>query len=163
MTSDRLMHERSMCDIGLNDEQWRQAHPEASESMFFWADRLLQISQEVKDLELEVKRLKNVYDNAEKTLFDMMLRDGVEQFKRAGYAFSPTIKTRASIKAETKELAYDWIKNSEYADLVKETINVQSLNSLLKDWRENGLTPEMEHFYQYLNIYDEQQISVRRG
>lgn len=158
-----MNNERVMCDIGSNDDQWRQTNPEASGSMFFWADRLLQISQEIKDLELEIKRLKNVYDNAEQTLFDMMLRDGVDQFKRGGYAFSPTIKTRASIRAEVKDRAYQWLKNSEFSDLVKETVNVQSLNSLLKDWRENGLTPDMEHFYQYLNLYDEQQISVKRG
>lgn len=163
MTRDKLMHERTMCDIGLSDEQWRQAHPEASQTMFFWADRLLQLQDELESVDLEQKRLKNLIDNAEQTLFDLMVNGQVEQFKRQGYSFSPTIKTRVSIVAKHKEEAYEWLKNSEFSDLVKETVNAQTLTSLVKEWTENGVSDDVAPFYSMLNVYEDQKISIKKG
>jgi hypothetical protein len=131
--------------------------------MLYWADRLLQIKQDIEDVELESKRLNNLYQNAEKQLFDMMTGQQVEQFKRGGFSFTPTVKTRASIRSEHKEQALEWLKQSEFSDIVKETVNAQTLTSMVKEWQESGVTDEIEPFFEMLNLYDQQSISIKRG
>ncbi len=134
-----------------------------SGSLLFWADRLLQIKQDIEDHNLEIKRLNNLLDNAEHTLFDMMTSNQIEQFKRNGYSFSPTVKTRASIKSENKEQAMEWLKQSNFADIVKETVNAQTLTSMVREWKESGITEEIEPFFEMLNLYDDRSISIRKG
>jgi hypothetical protein len=157
------MTEKAQCSTPSTENEWRTEAPEASQTMFFWADRMLQIKDEMEAVDLELKRLKNVFDNAERTLFDMMVNQQVDQFKRQGYSFSPTIKKRASILSEHKEQAMEWLRNSDYADIVKETVHPQTLTSLVKEWSENGITDDIAPFYEMLNIYDDQKISMKRG
>lgn len=92
-----------------------------------------------------------------------MVAQQIEGFKHDGYSFTPTIKTRASIKAENKDAALDWLKDSDYADIVKEQVNAQTLTSLVKEWIDNGMNANEREFMDLLNIYDEQKISIRRG
>lgn len=136
---------------------------EPSQGMLFWADRLLAVRTEIDDLELEHKRLQNEFNNAQATLFDMMAGQEVDGFKFKGWNFRPTVKTRASIAAEHKERAIAWLKSSEYADLVKEQVNAQTLTSLVKEWQENGISEHVDHFMQMLKLYDDQKISITRG
>lgn len=152
-------------NLFLQEQEHHHAvQPDApSGSMLFWADRLLQIQQDISDHELELKRLKNVYDNAEQTLFDMMTNQQVEQFKRGGYSFTPTIKTRASIRAERKEQAIEWLKSSSYAEIVKESVHAMTLNSMVKEWRESSPPDDVQPFLDMLNMYDQQEVSIKRS
>lgn len=137
--------------------------PQPNKTMFMWADKMIDIRNSIDDLENELKYMKNQLDNAEQALFDSMLNNQIDQFKRNGYSFSPTIKVRASIKAENKDEAIEWLKESDYADIVKDTVNAQTLTSLIKEWEENGVRDDDQEFYDMINIYNEQKISIRKG
>ena len=149
-------------DCGLDTKQ-NELQPEPSQSIIFWANQLLEIGQEIDDVELQAKYLKNKYDNAEKALFDMMIASELDGFKYGGRSFTPTIKTRASIKSENKDEAIEWLKSSDYADIVKEQVNAQTLTSLVKEWLDNGMGSGEREFMDLLNIYNDQKISIRKG
>lgn len=137
--------------------------PQPSKSMFLWADQMLALRDEQEALEDDLKRIKKKLEETEQALFDCMVNNQVEKFTRTGYSFAPTIKTRASIPAENKEHAMEWLKQSEYADIVKETVNAQTLTSLVKEWEDAGVREDDAPFYAMLNIYNEQKISIRKG
>ena len=131
--------------------------------MFLWADQMLALRDEQEALEDDLKRIKKKLEETEQSLFECMVNNQVEKFTRTGYSFAPTIKTRASIPAENKEHAMEWLKQSEYADIVKETVNAQTLTSLVKEWEDAGVREDDAPFYALLNIYNEQKISIRKG
>lgn len=131
--------------------------------MFLWADQMLALRDEQEALEDDLKRIKKKLEETEQSLFECMVNNQVEKFTRTGYSFAPTIKTRASIPAENKEHAMEWLKQSEYADIVKETVNAQTLTSLVKEWEDAGVREDDAPFYAMLNIYNEQKISIRKG
>lgn len=137
--------------------------PQPSKSMFLWADQMLALRDEQEALEDDLKRIKKKLEETEQSLFECMVNNQVEKFTRTGYSFAPTIKTRASIPAENKEHAMEWLKQSEYADIVKETVNAQTLTSLVKEWEDAGVREDDAPFYALLNIYNEQKISIRKG
>ena len=157
------MTERTDCSLtNDSDLEWR-TQGDASQTMFFWADRLIELDNKIEEIKLELKRLENTYTSSEATLFELMARDQVDQFKRNGYSFTPVVKAKASIRSEVKELAYNWLRNSEHADIVKETVHAQTLNALVREWNENGISEDVEQFYSYLNNFDVQSISKKRG
>jgi hypothetical protein len=154
------------CDFetGTNLLDYRHApDPGQSAPMMFWAERILFLKEEIADIELEFKRLKNEFDNAERMLFDIMVSQDVNGLKLKGYSIAPTVKTRASIRAEHKESALEWLKNSDYADIVKEQVNAQTLTSLVREWKDNNQEDQVEPFLSMLNLYDDQKISITRG
>lgn len=150
-----------VCDDIYSDRAPELAEP--SQRVLFWAAQMLEIKREIDEIELQLKFLKNKHDNAESELFDQMVANQIDGFKHKGYSFSPTIKTRASIKAENKDAAMEWLKSSDYAEIVKEQVNPQTLTSLVKEWLDNGMSSGEREFMELLNIYDEQKISVRKG
>lgn len=137
--------------------------PQPSKSMFLWADAMLALREQQESLEDELKRIKKKLEESELALFESMVNNEVDRFSRGGYTFSPVVKTRASIASEHKEEALEWLKNSDYSDIVKETVNAQTLTSLVKEWEDAGIREDDAPFYAMLNIYNEQKISIRKG
>lgn len=132
-----------------------------SNPMLELADRLLAIRDELDRLEERRKELTALEEQTERQLFDLMMTEEVEKFTRAGRTFRPEIKTYASIKAECKEAAFQWLRENGYGDLIKEQVNTQSLTSLYKELDDNGELPE--EFTAMLNIYHKQKVAIRKG
>ena len=133
---------------------------EASNPMFELADKLLAIRDELDQLEERRKELTALEEQTERQLFELMMVEELEKFTRGGRTFRPEIKTYASIRADCKEAAFQWLKENGYGDLVKEQVNTQSLTSLYKELEENGELPE--EFISMLNVYQKQKVAIRK-
>ena len=154
---------KTLCDDMIDEKKALLASPEPSQRVLFWASQMLDIQQEIDEIELQWKYLKNKFEHAEQELFNQMTSNDIDSFKYKGFSFSPTIKTRASIKASNKVEALEWLKSSDYAEIVKEQVNAQTLTSLVKEWLDNGMGASEREFMEMLNIYDDQKISMRKG
>lgn len=125
------------------------------------ADRLVAIRDEKDALAEREKELNKLEEETERQLFELMISEDLEKFTYAGRTFRPEVKTYASIKAECKKEAFQWLRENGFGDLIKEQVNPQSLSSLYKELDENGeLT---EDFSQLLNVYQKQKIAVRKS
>jgi len=138
-----------------------QAIAQVSNPMLELADQLLAIREELDRLEERRKELTALEERTEQQLFELMMVEEVEKFTRAGRTFRPEIKTYASIKAECKEAAFQWLRENGFGDLIKEQVSAQALTSLYKELDENGELPE--EFTSMLNVYHKQKIAIRKG
>lgn len=134
---------------------------EANNRMLELADKLAEVRDSLDELESRQKELNKEKEQIERELFEMMLAEDVEKFTRNGRTFSPQVKTYASINAEYREAAFQWLKDNGFGDLVKEQVNTNSLTSWYKEQIEEGELPE--EFLAYLNVYDKQGIAVRKA
>jgi hypothetical protein len=133
----------------------------APNPMLVLAGEILQSRQEIDELEERLKELKKLNEQQESQLIEMMLAEEVDKFVFAGRTFYPSTRLWASLKAESKDEAIEWLEQSDYADLVKKQVNSQSLSSLVKELRENDEMPE--EFEQYLNISERVTLTIRKG
>lgn len=129
--------------------------------MLLLASEIVKAREIVDDLDEMLSTAKKRKEELEQKLLDLMMNDEVEKFVYAGKTFYPSVKLWASLKAETKEQAVEWLKDSEFSDIVKEQVNSQSLSALVKELRDNGDLPEA--FEQYLNMTDKITLNIRKG
>lgn len=133
----------------------------APNPMLVLAGEVLENRDQIEQLEEQLKALKKQSEQQENQLIEMMISEDVDKFVFAGKTFYPSVRLWASLKAEEKEAAIEFLEESEYADLVKKQVNTQSLSSLVKELRENNEMPS--DFEQYLNITERVTLNVRKG
>lgn len=62
----------------------------------------------------------------------------VKTFNTERFRVTRTVSIRASILGETKDEAFEWLRNNELGDLIKPTVNASSLSAAAKEQIENG-------------------------
>lgn len=129
--------------------------------MLHLAAQVLEVRERAEELDKQLKETNKLKEELEQQLIEMMMLDDVDKFVYAGKTFFPSVRLWASLKAETKEEAIEWLKSSGFADLVKEQVNTQSLSSLVKELKENDEMPE--EFEQFLNVTEKISLNVRKG
>lgn len=125
-----------------------------------YAERLVNVRGEIETAEAVLDGLKKKKEEIEQDMFAMMVEEGIDGLKHGGYSFSPSVRPFASLAAETKEEAFEWLRENGYGDLVKEAVNANSLSSLYK---ELGADEAPEEFRALLNVHHKKQINVRKS
>ena len=130
-------------------------------NLFELADELYALRQKKQELEEQVKALNKEIESKQQQMVELMLDEEIDKFSRNGRLFYMAVKTRVSPKAGMKPKLIEWLKESEYADLVKEDVHARTLESWARELIENEeLPPEVEEM---LNIYDQTVINIRKA
>ena len=130
-------------------------------NVFIMSDKLARLKEVKEMMERDLKDVKATIEQVESELVEVMVNEEISSFKRNDKTFYLVTKKHASIRADQKDEAIEWFKESpEYCDLVKETINAQTLAAWVRERDEDGGVPE--ELEPMLNIFEKTTISVRR-
>lgn len=128
-------------------EQLRQAIARMSidsdmmaESTIQEAVRLYKKMRDFKeDVEAQIKFLTEKIDSCRHEILPLMFKENVvTSITVDGYRFTISQTVRASIPADTKPQAYQWLRDNELADLIIETVNASTLAAEARKMLEDG-------------------------
>ena len=100
--------------------------------------------RELRDLkeaqEIDLKDTNKAIEMITKIVLpDLMDEQGVQNLKINGVGrISLRAEVYASILADNREDAYDWLRATGRASLISETVNSSSLKAACKEWLKNG-------------------------
>lgn len=131
---------------------------------------ILKMAEEYNRLLDEKERLaERMKENNEKIercrtdLTDLMMAADMPKFSHKGYSFTAVEKTKYSKKAGADEELFGLLRVNGLGDLIKETVNANSLNAAVSEIaaeNDDILPPEFE---EVLNVYSFTDIMRRRG
>ncbi|MED1801821.1 hypothetical protein [Brevibacillus porteri] len=128
--------------------------------VFALADQLVALRERKEQLKAQTENNNAEIERTERELLEQMQENDLQNFKRSGKQFICSTKVWAS--AVDKDKVYDWMKNNGYGDLVKETVNANSFNSLVKELLDqDGFVPE--EVADVINVTERATIIVRKG
>lgn len=130
--------------------------------MFQLAERLRTLKERKKKLESFEKIINAQIETINDKVVKLMVENETEKFSKRGYTYGMTTKLHASPMEGCKEKFYRWLKRHGYKDLVKETVNAQTLSSQVKEWKElDGKLPK--GISAMLNVFEKVTITIRKG
>jgi len=83
-------------------------------------------------------RLEKKYDTLKKRLAQKMEDEGLEKFSVDGKNITTRVEVFASIPKDHREDAYNWLKDNGYGEIIIDTVNAQTLKSLVKEQLSEG-------------------------
>lgn len=105
----------------------------------YLAQQFAHLKRMFDQLESMKKRFSKQIEYMRNTVIpDAFEREGVKSFTTEdGYRVTVAQRVQASIPAETKHLAFDWLKNNGFEHVVQETVNAGTLGALAKNLMES--------------------------
>lgn len=115
--------------------------------------------------ELKTKTTENnrAVEICKKELSDMMLAEETTKVVRSGFSYNLQDKTRYSKKAGCDEDLFNLLRENGLGDLIKETVNAQSLQGAMSNLAEESGGELPEAFADVINVYQYLDISKRRA
>lgn len=113
-------------------------------------------NEAVKELEAKLKEADKALEETKAKLTELMQAQGKERtatYEGVGYVSLIKPKVRANCLEEFKPNLFEYLRYIGREDLVKETVNPQSLSSFVKEKLENG-----DSLPEFINYYLEPQI-----
>lgn len=148
---------RGMNEMALANE------PLQSGDMFALADTLRRLKEQKDMLEEQLKEVNAAIEETDAALVKLMIDEEMPRFVRNGKTFYVNTRLYASPADGQKEAMMNWLKENGYADLVKETVNANSLSSWVKEIKEehDGQLPaDLEPL---INVYEKTTVGIRAG
>lgn len=98
----------------------------------------------------QLEEVNNLRDNCIVEISDYMQAQGVDRtasYEGLGYISAVKPRVYANFEEEQRDHLFDFLKIMGRADLIKETVNTQSLSSLVKEYLEDGTeVPKCIHY-----------------
>ena len=107
--------------------------------IFMLAELLKAAKDKKKELEDETKRMTAEIEKLDKQLSDEMAKEECPNFSHNGSTFYLTSKLYASPKAGGKEAMFAALRAKGFGDMIKESVNANSLSSALTPIRSRPL------------------------
>ena len=133
-------------------------------------DEILQLSEEYnrlldkKDELAEAMRANNLeLDRCRTQLADKMLAADLVKFSHDGYGFTAVAKTKYSKRAGADNELFRLLRTEGLGDLIKETVNANSLNAAMGELAEENDGELPEAFADVLNVYNYTDILRRKS
>ena len=131
-------------------------------SIFALADRLRELTAQKKSLEAELKATKEFIEETDAALSKAMLDAEMQNFSRAGMLFYLATRTFASAAAGRQEELNTWLKENGYPDLVKETVNANTLAAFIREQlEEEDELPE--GLKDLVNVFEKTTVNARKA
>ena len=110
--------------------------------------RFLRLLRDVKETAADIEsQLGKVLEKMrQETIPNSFKETGVTTLTVDGYRFTISQTLRASIKAEKKPQAYEWLRENDLGDLITETVNASTLSATARKMVEDGLELEPDLF-----------------
>lgn len=111
----------------------------------------LKFLREVRDITETLSDIKTQFqkhlDNLRQDKIPTAFKEaGITSLTVDGYRYTISQTLRASIKPETKEDAYQWLRDNDLGDLIIETVNASTLAAQARKMAEDGLELEPDLF-----------------
>lgn len=131
-------------------------------NVFKLAEELKALKDAKKEMESEIKELNKEMEQVQYQLIQSMIDEDVSKFDYKGFTFYSSNRIHASVKAGCKPHVIDWLKSSEYSDMVKEDVNARTLEAWAKEYidQNDDLPNEVSD---YINMFEKQTISIRKA
>ena len=101
--------------------------------MFELADQLRELRVEKDDLAEKTKANNAAIERAERELFERMVLDEIDNFRRSGMLFSRASTTYASPIAGQRDALFDALRAQGHGDIIVETVNANTLSSFVRE------------------------------
>lgn len=110
--------------------------------------RFLRALRDVKETAADIEsQLGKVLEKMrQETIPNSFKETGVTTLTVDGFRFTISQTLRASIKADKKADAYEWLRENDLADLITETVNASTLSAQARKMAEDGLELEPDLF-----------------
>lgn len=132
-------------------------------SIFNTASKLKDLKDTKKDLEAQIKDLNVEIAEQEQELVDYMMEEETNNFNHAGFTFYMKNVLQASPVADRKDELYQTLKSEGYGDLVKETVNAQTLKAFVKEQMEENDDELPNWMNGLINTFEKPGIGIRKG
>lgn len=125
---------------------------------------LVMMSRRFRDIEDALDALRKRFNSVQGKLDESIIPDafdGKVTTITSGEGDRGTVSTKvyASIPADNREAAYDWLRNNNYAEMITETVNASSLSSLAKEiMEENRELPD-----DIFRVHEKSKLSLTRS
>ena len=130
--------------------------------IFQLADRLRELKDRKKDLDGEVKVNNSELEKVSEDLSQAMLEEEMANFVRSGQMFYLTTKIFASADKTRKSELFSWLKENDYADMVQETVNANTLAAFVREiLDEQDRLPEK--LDQLVNVHEKTLVGMRKA
>jgi len=131
--------------------------------MFSLSEELINLRNLKDDLEQQLTEVATKINSVEFRLCETMTENNTQNFTRNGQMFYLTTRTRASAVADMKDELFNALKVQGFGDLVKETVNANSLNAFVNE----QISQNDEILPQWLNglvsIFEKATVAVRKA
>jgi methionine synthase II (cobalamin-independent) len=136
----------------------------AAIDLYEMLDQFRALKERKKELETTLEEVNGKIEIANDELVKKFVESETEKVTKGGFTYSMGKRIFASPADGCKEKLYRWLKRHGYRDLVKETVNAQTLTSQVKEWKEADPTlSEIGAAKNYLKIFEKVTIGIRKG
>jgi len=122
--------------------------------------RIIELTDQIREAAEHVKALEDERAVLEAKLIDRWADDGVQSVNVEGRCVHMHVSTYADLP-QGMEAAIDVLRQSDFADLVKPTVNRQSLGALVRELHQDGNLPES--FQGVIEVGHRPAIRVRKA
>ena len=130
--------------------------------IFMLAEQLKAAKDKKKELEDETKRMTAEIEKLDKQLSDEMAKEDCPNFSHNGSTFYLTSKLYASPKAGGKEAMFAALRAKGFGDMIKESVNANSLSSFVKEQRELNNETIPEWIEEVVNTFEKITVGIRK-
>jgi len=117
----------------------------------------LELKNLKEELEKELKQIQKKYDITEEKLFDLMFDLDIQSVEIEGKKVYRKVSQYPRII--NQEDFFQWLRDNGYAELIKETVNAQTLGSW---YREYISEHEDASFEEMLDVFEKKGLGVRK-
>ncbi len=94
--------------------------------------RLRHLHDRVKDIDKNIRGILEPLQT--KVIPELFEKNKIKsQTTEDGYRIGVSQRVYASIKADMKPMAFEWLRSNDYGNVIYETVNAQTLGSIAKD------------------------------
>ena len=122
--------------------------------------RIIELTDQIKEAAEHVKALEDERAVLEARLIDKWADEGVQSVNVEGRCVHMHVSTYANLP-QGMEAAIDVLRQSDFADLVKPTVNRQSLGALVRELHQNDNLPQS--FQGVIEVGHRPAIRVRKA
>ena len=130
--------------------------------IFMLAEQLKAAKDKKKELEDETKRMTAEIEKLDKQLSDEMAKEECPHFSHNGSTFYLTSKLYASPKAGGKEAMFAALRAKGFGDMIKESVNANSLASFVKEQRELNNETIPEWIEEVVSTFEKITVGIRK-
>jgi hypothetical protein len=131
--------------------------------VFTLADQLVALREEKQLCKDQLSDIEEALERVVNKLADAMADKEMQNFTRSGKMFFLTTKTRASAVGGESETLYNALEDNGFGDLVKRTVNANSLSSFVKEQIEENEDKLPDWLAALVNVFEQTTVGVRKA
>jgi len=136
----------------------------AEGKLFELADQLKDLTEQKNTLQADLKELNKKLEDVNGALAREMLDAELQNFQRGDRTFYLRTDLQVSDIAEMREALYQTLRDQGFGDLIKETVNPQTLKAFVKEQVADTEDDELpEWIAPYVRAYKQEKVGIRKA